>query len=339
MSEYCERNELKMAEQGIKGELDRLKLEDHIPLRTPLRVLLEASSYCNFRCSFCPHGNSEAERLMPRSIISTALAKKCIRDLTAFRDKVKTLAFVSFGEPLVNKALPDIVKMAVECEVAEKYEITTNASLLTEALSERLISAGLSLINISIYGLNDSKYKEFSDAEVSFDEIVRSIAYLHSISGNAQVVVKISDAVCDTETEQAEFYSIFSSVCDKICIEHAVPLWYDLHEGEISALDIYGNHVAHKEVCPVPFFTMSINASGVVSPCCNDWKNMLTMGEANVESLESIWSGTAFRDLQRRLLSGGTSSLYPCSNCKYHEMVAIDNIDPFRSELLERLTT
>ncbi|TCL36127.1 MoaA/NifB/PqqE/SkfB family radical SAM enzyme [Anaerospora hongkongensis] len=327
-----------MAICGIKGETKRIQLEDHIPLKTPLKVLLEASSICNFRCSFCPHGNGEAAKLMPQGIMPVSLAQKCIDDLAAFPDKVKTLAFVSFGEPLVNKNLEEIIQYAREKEVSEKLEITTNASLLTRERSEKLLDAGITLINISIYGLNTQQYKEFSDVSIDFERLVQNIEYLYSLCQNTQVVVKISDAVCNSATEREEFYRIFSPICHKMCIEHAVPLWYELHgSAEDGSRDIYGNPACNKEICPLPFFTMSINSNGVISPCCNDWQNRLVMGDASHQSLLSIWNGKEYLALRKKLLAYGNKGGAPCCNCRYHELVAMDNIDPFREVLLKRL--
>jgi sulfatase maturation enzyme AslB (radical SAM superfamily) len=65
-----------MAERGIKGNTNRIRLEEHIPLDTPLHVFLDASSVCNFRCSFCPHGNGEAAKVMPQTVMPVELAKK-----------------------------------------------------------------------------------------------------------------------------------------------------------------------------------------------------------------------------------------------------------------------
>ncbi len=327
-----------MAICGIKGETKRIQLEEHIPLQTPLRILLDVSSICNFRCSFCPQGNGEAAKLMPQGIMPISLAKKCIDDLAAFPDKIKRLAFFNFGEPLVNKNLEEIIQYAKEKDIGETLEITTNASLLTKERSEKLLAAGITLINISIYGLNTQQYKEFSDVSIDFERLVQNIEYLYSLCQNTQVVVKISDAVCNSATEREEFYRIFSPICHKMCIEHAVPLWNEMHGSEEDgSIDIYGNPTRNKEVCPLPFYTMLINSNGVVSPCCNDWQNRLVMGEASHQSLLAIWNGKQYLALRKELLVFGHKGVSPCCNCRYHELVAMDNIDPFREVLLNRL--
>lgn len=327
-----------MAIKGIKGSTDRLRLEDHIPLDTPLHVFIDASSVCNFHCQFCPHGNGAAAEIMPQTVMPVELAKKCIDDLTAFPQKVKRISFSAVGEPLVNHDLPEIVAYASQKDVAQCLGITTNASLLTPEMGRRLLDAGLTHFDISIYGLDPEKYQEFSGYSFSFERFVENITYFYSIKKDANVVIKISDAVCSSEHDQQRFYQIFSPICDKICIEHAVPFWHDLtSKTKDDGRTIYGEPVTRKEVCPVPFFSIAVQANGIVTACCIDWKNQLPMGDARTQSLFSIWNGAKYKELYMRLLRDGNAGVTPCDHCHYHELVAMDNIDPYRERLLEKL--
>ncbi len=327
-----------MAEKGIKGNTERIRLEEHIPLDTPLHVFLDASSVCNFHCSFCPHGNGEAAKIMPQTIMPVELAKKCIDDMTEFPRKIKRLSFFDHGEPLVNSSLSEIIKYANKKNISDYYCITTNASLLTRDKAKQLIDAGLNRIDISIYGLNDESYMVFSHNQINFEILVNQIRNCYEMMKHGEIVVKITDAVIHSQEEMNRFYDIFSPICDKICVEHAVPFWYDLELGmESDEKDIYGKPVIHKEVCPVPFFALSISASGIITPCCSDWKNICVLGDANKESVFSVWNGENHNNLCKRLLKYGTKSIIPCNKCRFHELVAMDNIDDYRDMLLKRM--
>ena len=54
------------------------------------------------------------------------------------------------GEPLLNKNLPRMIEYLNKNEIADCYEIITNASMLTHDLSKKLIDAGLSRLCVSI---------------------------------------------------------------------------------------------------------------------------------------------------------------------------------------------
>ena len=325
---------------GIKGEKNRIDLSKHIPLDTPLPVFIDASSVCNFHCNFCPHGDEKAIKAMPQTVMKKELALKCIDDLKRFSKRIKRISFSAGGEPLVNRDLPEMVAYAKYCDVSDCLGITTNGSLLTPDTAEKLVAAGLSHFDISIYGLNSEKYKEFSHSEIAYECIVENVKYLYSIKGNANVVVKISDAVCNTEEDVEGFYNTFSNISDKVCVEHAVSFWHDLDLtgiAEDDGKDIYGNEIRRKEVCPVPFFSLAVQANGIVTACCIDWKQQLIMGDAKEESLYDIWNGKKYNTLYKTLLKNGIKGNTVCRKCRYHELVAMDNIDFAREEILRRL--
>lgn len=327
-----------MAEKGIKGNTNRIRLEEHIPLDTPLHVLLDASSVCNFHCSFCPHGNKDALEMMSQAIMSVELAEKCIDDLTMFPRKIKRISFFENGEPLVNPNLPEIIAYAKSKRVSDCFCITTNASLLTREKSKELIDAGLNHIDISIYGLDDKTYLEFSHNQISFKKILNQVSDCFDQMKNGEVVVKITDAVIHSQEELDRFYEMFSPICNKICVEHVVPMWYDFElETSYDGRNIYGKPVIHKDVCPIPFYELSVQANGLITPCCNDWKHSCILGDATKDSIFSVWNGKKHNDMCKTLLKQGTKSLYPCNRCHYHEFVGMDNIDDYRYQLLERM--
>jgi len=75
------------------------------------------------------------------------------------------------GEPLINKDIPVMVKMAKDAEIAERVEIISNGSLLDKTMSDRLIEAGLDTLRISLQGLNSKKYKDICGANINFDDL------------------------------------------------------------------------------------------------------------------------------------------------------------------------
>ena len=325
-----------MAKYQIKGTTQRTRLEEIIPLQTPFRVLLEASGACNFRCSFCAHGqeNSSGEVNMPLE-----LAQKCIDDLNKFPQKIKSLSFFNHGEPLLNSKLHDMISFAREAQVADCIDITTNASLMTHENADKIINAGIGVINISIYGLDAGQYYKTSKAVIDFDKLLGNIKYLYEIRDTCKVTIKISDASLADENDKARFFDIFQDMCDTISVEHVVPMYYGLKSSETAeeTLDIYFNKKVIKKICPVSFYTLSVNAEGIISPCCIDWRHELPFGNANSQSLFDIWNGTAYREFYIQQLTSSRQSILPCRNCGYPDFVAMDNIDAFQNVILQKL--
>ena len=139
---------------------ERAKLETVIPLGTPYVLFIDPASTCNFRCTFCPSGDSQLIRSTGRyqGVLNFDLFRKIIDDLGEFDSPLKVLRLYKDGEPLMNKRLPDMIRYAKESGRAKYVDTTTNASLLTPEKSQQLIEAGLDRINISVDGLSDSRF-------------------------------------------------------------------------------------------------------------------------------------------------------------------------------------
>jgi radical SAM protein with 4Fe4S-binding SPASM domain len=327
-----------MAEYKIKGDTKRIPLQDHIPLDTPLHVFIEGASACNFRCFFCFH-NVPVQNQNINGIMPLGLAKKCIDDLKMFPQKIKLLSFSINGESLLNKNLPEMISYAKQSGVVEKVDFTTNASLLTHDITDKLIMAGVDRIHISVYGLSDSQYAKTTSSKLNFATFIENIGYLYQNKKQCVIVIKFCDAAFEKPQDEQVFYDIFSEMCDSLSIEHIVPICYDVpYDTNISSkkIDIYGKEVVRKKICPLPFYDMAIHPDGTVSPCCPDWNNKLVVGNANAESLYSIWNGMAYENIWEKQLIHGKSSVSACINCEYPDFASLDNIDPYRETILHR---
>ncbi|MDR2641492.1 MAG: radical SAM protein [Planctomycetaceae bacterium] len=328
-----------MAEFKIKSNTQRIPLQDHIPLTTPLRVFLETSSACNFRCYFCPHGMPNNK--MINAIMSFDLAKKCIDDISLFPQKIKLLTLSTTGEPLLNKKLPEIAAYAKLNKIADRVDLVTNASLLKRDVVDRLIATGIDRIDISIYGLSEQQYEKNSSIKINFEEFVNNIYYLYQNKKNCTIAIKICDAAFNENENENEqrFYAIFSEICDYISVEHITSIWYGVKfDNKYSSTlhNIYGQPKIVKKVCPLPFFSMTVHPNGMVSPCCQDWNHLLIVGNVNTESLYQIWTGNKIDHYRICQLKYGRSTIHACMDCEYPETVAMDNIDPYRETILQR---
>ncbi len=176
------KNESRMKEATFKPRIDlenRTKLETVLPLDTPYIIFIDPSDACNFKCSFCPTGDSSLMKEVGRPLkqIEWSLYQKIIDDIKEFDKKVKVIRLYKDGEPLLNKRFADMIKYAKESDCCEKIDTTTNASLLSEGLGIRIVNAGLDRINISIEGMNEKQYLDFSGYKLKdFRIIVDNVA-------------------------------------------------------------------------------------------------------------------------------------------------------------------
>ncbi|MDA9776188.1 radical SAM protein [Paracoccaceae bacterium] len=319
---------------------NRTKIEEVIPLATPLTLFVDPSDACNFKCKFCPTSDRKLMKHVgrPWKQMSLELFHKIASDMKEFPQKVEVLRMYKDGEPLINKNFIDMIKHAKKEKVANRIDTTTNASLLTMQKANLLADAGLDRINISIYGTNSTQYRDFSNTKAEYERIVENVKYFDSISGKCEVLVKISGDHLSLD-EKKLFLDTFGNHCDKIYIEHVMSCWPNFELGELVNQDvgIYGQEVKEVDACPYPFYSMSINSDGVVSLCFLDWSRKLVIGDVKRQSVKEVWQSTEMKKYQRMFLEGNRKGHPICGECGQLSHGLPDNIDAFKDEILSRL--
>ena len=326
----------------IKPRIDlknRTPLETVIPLRTPFIINIDPSDRCNFQCKFCPTGDRELMKKTPGrnyGQMDFELYKKIIDDICEFEDKVRVIRLYKDGEPLLNPHFADMVRYTKMSGCCDRVDTTTNASLLTPALSENIIDAGLDRINISIEGISEQQYLDFSQYKINFKKLVDNISYFYEHRKQCEMIVKINGDII-TDEEKQSFYDIFGNITDGIFIESIMDCWpgYDQKKVEINEeRGIYANEIREVLVCPYIFYSFAINSDGTYSLCFLDWQRTLLIGNVKNSSVKDIWHGKEMKEFQKLFLSGKRKSHPVCAECGQLRQGMPDDIDEFRDELL-----
>lgn len=320
---------------------NRTKLEEVFPLDTPFLIFLDPSDLCNFQCKFCPSGDKALLKKVKRrpGLMDFELYRKIIDDLCTFEKPIKVLRLYKDGEPLLNPRFPEMVRYARERGCALQVDTTTNASLLNPQLNLELIDAGLDRIHISLNGLSDESYRQFTGRKVNFNKLVENIAHFYEHRKNCLVCIKIvGDNL--TQEEKDRFFDIFGNIADRIFIEHIAPCWptFEMKEAIPNpTVGIYGQEIREVMVCPYIFYSLSINSDGKVSLCFLDWSRKLIIGDLNTQSLKSIWNGKTLLNYRKMHLLKKRKDHPLCGICGQLSHGLPDNIDPFAEILIKRI--
>ncbi len=308
-------------------EQSRISLLDAVPLSMPLSMYVDPSSICNFSCIYCPQSFANKEK-MSLSTMSYDDFERVVSQVKSM-GKLKTLNLFSFGEPLLNPHTPEFLKIARENDIAEKYVITTNASLLNEEKAKKLVDNGLSFIRISIYSANQEKHQERTKSRVNLEEIKHNISFLKQYRDSRNSSLSIAVKMLDTSDreENKVFLENFSQYADDCFIE---PLhnWHDEQE-KYSTLN---DEQKTRKVCPYPFYTLVTHANLDISVCCPDWDKKLVIGNLKEENLQDIWRSKKLYKLQDALLSKDYSIYKVCEKCSFYKINAGDNLDLLTAE-------
>lgn len=325
-----------------KNLKDRSRLEKVIPLSTPYVIFIDPSDACNFKCKFCPTSNRQLMKSVgrPLKVMNFDLYKKIVDDISSFDQKLKVLRLYKDGEPMINKKLPEMISYAKKKNISEKIDTTTNVSLLNKDRTKDLVEAGLDRINISIEGVNNEQYKDFSDVELEFENVVENVRYFYENKKNCEMLVKINGDTL-TQSDLKKFFEIFGNITDKIHVEHIMSCWPNFELNGLKVNDekgIYGQKINELSVCSYVFYSMAVNSDGKVSLCFLDWSKKLIIGDTSTENIRDIWMGKKLKKYQIMFLEGKRKNHPICGNCGQMSHGSADDIDKFKENLLTKIS-
>lgn len=334
-----------MAEYRQWREEKRVPLHEVLPLDTPYNIQIETSSLCNAKCVYCAH-SSNAHGLYEGNM-TMDLFEHILKDVGEFPHKVKVFEMFSFGEPLCNPLLPEMIAKARQSGLCEKINFTTNGLLFNEERSRSIIEAGTDIIRISLQGLNAETYRDVCGINIDFDKFVKNLRFLYENRGNCKIRMKIADlAIKNTENGMEKLQEIFGKIADSIYVEKIIPMYqgidYDGIDKQIAKNAINGRENVEQEemhrVCHRPFYRFRVAADGKVTAACCDKPNDIYYGHINESSLVDLWNSqrrTSFLKMQLR----GEKNKHPvCKNCIMANDITneADIIDSWADVILQR---
>lgn len=231
-----------------------------------------------------------------------------------FEPQPKKLLFAGLGEPLMNPKLPNIIKEFREKGFVDQIEIMTNGSLLTSEMSDKLISAGVSKVRISLQGLSDVDYQE-NVGDVNFRKIVDNIQYYNKTKGkDAEIYVKIMNTMIRNKKEEKQ--------------------------GEINHLNVYGEDFDYnRKICAMVNYKLQINMDGEVLPCdISGLSPEVSFGNIQQERIVDIWNGERRRKIVCMHRMKRRNEIPVRKSCTAYQCVQVpeENIDDCALELLEK---
>lgn len=321
-----------MSDQYVKmRKQPRQDLAESVPLSAPFTLFVEPTNKCNFSCSFCPESlDNFFEVSGGRHTLSLVDFERVVSQLMDFNVRLKTLNFYMMGEPLINRALPDMIRVARASDVADRIIVTSNGSLLRGSVVKRLIRDPPDFLRISVYGATERAHSETTKASIGLEVIKDNLAAFMTERGAGHlpyIYVKMIDQGPDANSQ---FLEGFSHLSDEIEIEPVMD-WDSSVNVNFSGLssesllqtEYFSNR---KEVCPSPFYTLVVHADLSVSVCCVDWSKKTTVGSLRDQTLQQIWLGDELRQFQRMHLSRRAGENEACKNCKFIHTFP-DNLD------------
>lgn len=153
---------------------------------------ISVTDRCNFRCVYC----------MPREVFGPSFAFLPRRELLTFEEITRVAKIfaglgvrkirLTGGEPLVRKDIDTLVQELASIPGIDDLAMTTNGSLLTAERAQKLRSAGLKRVTVSLDSLDDAKFRALND--VGFP-VARVLEAIHNAAQARLTPVKVNMVV------------------------------------------------------------------------------------------------------------------------------------------------
>jgi MoaA/NifB/PqqE/SkfB family radical SAM enzyme len=322
---------------------ERIVLAEQVPLAKPISIQIAVTEHCNFKCFYCMQSHLQKNKHKFRSLPFAEFKKYVDNIYTTGR--VKRVVFCGIGETLLNPQLADMIAYLKEIDFADIYEVVTNATLLTAELSDKLLDAGLNKIKISLQGINAEHYLKNCGVKIDFDQFLSQLEYFYNQSrGRCEIYLKIIDVMLENDVEREEFFGMFSPLGDSVNIEGLVPInaIKAEYDSVLQTTERGFEKAAKDTICPMPFYSVSVNEIGEVYSCCviDDFENIWKapkIGNLNEKSFSEIWHSSEHLSQLKGFLNhkpGGS-----CKDCVAYtfRVAPRDVLNGHEAQILERI--
>ncbi|GMQ55729.1 radical SAM protein [Vallitalea sediminicola] len=279
----------------------------HIVNQFPLVLAIEPSKACNLKCIMCFQSNPDFKIEDGSNGIMTMDTYEKIMD-EASKYKLPAIVLASRGEPLLNPNIDKMISRASEAGVID-IKMNTNALLLDEDMSRRLLKTSLHSLVFSVDAINEQDYKKIRGGD--FNKVINNINRFNEIRKK-----EFPDSKLRTRTAVV----LVNSVERKESIEEIKSYW----KGKVDEISIKtendfkgvydDNSIEEKKPCSLLWERFYIWHDGVINPCDIDYKSKLNCGNINETTIKEAWNGeymTRLREKHKRK----NKSMYPCNNC------------------------
>ncbi|MBR6114423.1 MAG: radical SAM protein [Oscillospiraceae bacterium] len=325
---------------------DRIELKNALPLRTPFVVHIDPCDTCNFRCKFCPSGDTalmKSTKGRGHGPMDYTMFCRIIDELGEFPDPIRVVRLYKEGEPLVNARFADMVRYAKSSGHVLRVDTTTNGSLLTRERSLAIIDAGLDRINISVEGMNAEQYRDFSGYRLDFGQFTDNIAFFYEHRQQCEVNIKINGDTL-TPGQEEEFYRVFGDISDGISVERTIEYWPKYKQMRVDFdedVSILGGSAREVQVCPYVFYEMCVNSDGTYSLCRFDWNHAMLLDRhvGPPPTPKKIWDSIVLWQFQQQFLRRQRllMTVLSCPKCGVLKQGVPEDLDEFADEILDRM--
>lgn len=287
----------------------------------PEGVMVEPASICNVRCVLCPITKGKIKR--QTNFLDFQVYKNIFRVSRYF---IKYITFWNFGEPLLNKHLPEMVRYVATTGV--NTQVSTNGQFFEKEYLEELLSSGLTKLIISIDTYNKNQYEKYrvgGNFDILQENIRKIIDIKRRINSKTQIVLQF--LVTKENQSNVDEIKIFGNKfgADEIIIKtmgigsaFTNPSKKEKDFLPTNHLLRYNKNLyAKKRItgrCKYMWFRTVICSDGSLLPCCRDQEGAFILGNVSKKSLLKEFNNKKYIEFRKDISKHQTIELM-CLRC------------------------
>ena len=282
----------------------------------PSQLLVDVTEVCNLACIHCPHPEFKKSEHYSGSFLEPELNAKLVDEVKAHgQGYTQYIRYASEGEPLVHPRIYDMIDYATR-HSGVLVTLTTNGVTMLEKRIERLLAAGVDVIDISIDAHTPETYAKVrvgGDLSVTRGNVLKLIELSKQGSAATKVVVSYVETP-QNQHETADFERYW-----KDHGAHYVVI-RRLHSCsgakiDLAALRRKDNEKVTRRPCLYPWERMALNPRGDLAFCPSDWVHGSRLADYRTTTLLETWHGEVYRRLREAHLTNDFSAHKFCGQC------------------------
>ena len=277
----------------------------------PIQLDFELNASCNLKCPMCPISAESPKGKGKKTWFDFEFFKELID--YSVKKGTRAIKLNYINEPLIRNDLIKFITYAKERGIIDIY-FSTNGILLNKDISEKLITSGLTRIQVSLDAFTQQTYDKVRPGG-DLKKIIENVNGFLELKEkyNAKIpLLRVNFVKTElNEFELDNFMNFWKDKVDMIGVQ------------EFIKPTKVKNQIKSKKTikkknfkCSFPFKQLVINNEKQVLPCCTFWGEELALQKVEKpEDLFDAWNSPKMIDLRNKHLEGRYQEIPQCKNC------------------------
>jgi len=283
----------------------------------PLHLNFELNYGCNLKCDFCLYSIPLKDWGYDVDVSKKVRFKKYKEIIDEGVDNgLFSVEFNGINEPLLKKDICRYIEYIQEKNILVS-SLHTNAMLLTEDLSSKLIDAGLKIIIFSVDAIKSETYNKIRIGS-NYETVLKNINNFLDIRKEKSSVFPLVQMSFSKNklnyTELTDYIKYWEPKVDAISTSNFCNSFMGSYKEEYAE-DKYRHGGFDMKKCYEPFQRLFISNDGKVHPCCTFFGGENIVGDIYKDSILDIWNGDKLKK-DRQLVNNGKGGSKTCQKCR-----------------------